>query len=282
VSTSTEPRTRERDLPDPDAEREVDLGRYWHSLIQRCWLPVAGLIVGAVIGYLVSIGGNQVYTAKTTVYLGQPLSPSSSIQLQSQATNPSTVGQIIHSEAALRVAARAAGMPVAKLRGHVASRPVAGALTKLGQTPLVLITVTSQTPRRAQVAANMLARSVIRQTSTYVSTLIKSLQEQIDGYTKSLDTIDRSLSASGLSSTDKLVASFSRFQIVEQLTTAKQQLAVAKEVELGRQVTFAVATKTTARSRRNSVIVAALIGLLIGIAAALLWDPAGRIARRPA
>jgi capsular polysaccharide biosynthesis protein len=283
VSTSTEPRTRERDLPDPDAEREVDLGRYWHALIQRWWLPVAGLIVGAIIGYLVSIGGNQVYTAKTTVYLGQPLSPSSSIQLQSQATNPSTVGQIIHSEAALRVAARAAGMPVTKLRGHVASRPVAGALTKLGQTPLVLITVTSQTPRRAQVAANTLARSVIRQTSTYVNTLIKSLQEQIDGYTKSVDAIDSALkSGGGLSGTDKLVASIQRAQFVDQLTTAKQQLAVAQQVELGRQVTFAVATKTTARSRRNSVVVAALIGLLIGIAAALLWEPAGRIARRPA
>src|SRR5213079_538502 len=114
--------------------------------------------IGIVVGLLVSVGGNQVYTAKTTVYLGQPLSPGGSFQLQSQATNPSTVGQIIHSEAAWRVAARAAGMPVAKLRGHVTSRPVAGAMTKLGQTALVLISVTSQTPRRAQVAANMLAR----------------------------------------------------------------------------------------------------------------------------
>src|SRR5438094_6003554 len=249
--------------PDPDAEREVDLRSYLSALTLRWWLPAAGLVGGIVIGLLISLGGRQVWTANSTVYLGQPLSPTGSVQIQSDATNPSTVGVIIHSEANLRRAARAAGMPVSKLRGHVSSRPVAGALTKLGQTPLVLITVTSQTPRRAQVAANMLARSVIRQTSTYVTTLTKSLQEQIDGYTKAVDTIDRSLSASGLSSTDKLVASFSRFQIVEQLTTAKQQLAVAKEVELGRQVTFAVATKTTVRSRPNSVIVAALIRLLI-------------------
>jgi len=57
---------------------------------------------------------------------------------------------------------------------------------------------------------------------------------------------------------------------------------VVKEVELGRQVTFARAAKTTARSRRNTVIVAALIGLLIGIFAALLWEPVGRIVRKPA
>jgi Chain length determinant protein len=268
--------------PDLDAEREVDLGRYWHALIQRWWLPVAGLIVGAVIGYLVSIGGNQVYTAKSTIYLGQPLSPIGSVQLQSQATNPSTVGQVIHSEAALRQAARAAGIPVRKLRGHVTSRPVAGALTKLGQTPLVLVSVTGAAPRQTQVAANTLAQIVIHQTSSYVNKLIASLQDQIAGYTKSLDAIDHSLSSSGLSGTDKLVASIQRAQFVDQLTTAKQQLAVAQEVELGRQITYAVATKTTARSRRNSVIVAALIGLLIGAAAALLWEPAGRIARRPA
>jgi uncharacterized protein involved in exopolysaccharide biosynthesis len=34
--------------------------------------------------------------------------------------------------------------------------------------------------------------------------------------------------------------------------------------------------KTTARSRRNSVVVAAFLGLLAGLAAALLWDPVAR------
>ena len=282
MATTQERPPQRDDLPDLDAEREVDLHGYWNSLAQRWWLPVAGAIIGIVIGLLVSVGGNQVYTAKTTVYLGQPLSPGGSFQLQSPATNPSTVGTIIHSEAALRQAAQAAGMPVAKLRGHVTSRAVAGSLTKLGQTPLVLISVTSPRPREAQVAANTLAKLVIQQTSTYVNTLIKSFEGQIGGYTQSLNAIDNSLKSSSLSGTDKLVASIQRAQIVDQLTTAKQQLAVAKEVELGRQVTFARAAKTTARSRRNTVIVAALIGLLIGIFAALLWEPVGRIVRKPA
>jgi capsular polysaccharide biosynthesis protein len=282
MASTRERPTRRDDLPEVDDEREVDLHGYWNTLAQRWWLPVAGLIGGIVIGLLVSVGGSQVYTAKTTVYLGQPLSPGGSFQLQSVATNPSTVGTVIHSEAALRQAARAAGMPVSKLRGHVTSRAVAGSLTKLGQTPLVLISVTSPRPREAQVAANTLAKLVIQQTSTYVNTLIQSLESQISGYTKSLDAIDASLKSSGLSGTDKLVASIQRAQIVDQLTTAKQQLAVAKEVELGRQVTFARAAKTTARSRRNTVIVAALIGLLLGIFAAFLWEPVGRIVRRPA
>ena len=63
------------EVPDPDAEREVDLHRHWNALVERWWLPAAGAVAGIVIGLLVSFGGNQVYTAKTTVYLGQPLSP---------------------------------------------------------------------------------------------------------------------------------------------------------------------------------------------------------------
>jgi hypothetical protein len=34
-----------------------------------------------------------------------------------------------------------------------------------------------------------------------------------------------------------------------------------------------VAAKATARSARNSVVVAGLIGLIIGFFAALLWEP---------
>src|SRR5438270_13959136 len=158
--------SRPPDVPDVDAEREVDLRSYWNRLVERWWLPAVGLVGGIVIALLVSIGGNQVYTAKSTVYLGQPLSPTGGVQLQSDATNPSTVGTIIHSEEALRAAALKAGIPVAKLRGHVTSRPVAGALTKLGQTPLVLITATGKTPRPTQVAANALAQIVVTRTST--------------------------------------------------------------------------------------------------------------------
>jgi uncharacterized protein involved in exopolysaccharide biosynthesis len=280
MATSTEPRPTEREAPDPDAEREVDLHRHWNALLLRWWLPAAGLVGGIVVGLLVSIGGSQVYTAKTTVYLGQPLSPTGSVSLQTDATNPSTVGQIIHSEEALREAARTAGMPVGKLRGHVTSRSVSGALTKLGQSPLVLITVTGSAPRQTQVAANRLAGIVIARTSSYVNGLIDGLNGQIAGYTRSLAAIDSA--SAGLAPTDRLLAAIQRAQLVDQLTTAKQQLAVAKQVMKGKQETFAVATKTTARSRRNTVVVAALIGLLLGIFAALLWEPAARVVRRTA
>jgi uncharacterized protein involved in exopolysaccharide biosynthesis len=54
---------------------------------------------------------------------------------------------------------------------------------------------------------------------------------------------------------------------------ARQVLAQAEQVELPRVIDRGVAAKTTARSPRNSVVVAGLIGLIIGLFAALLWDP---------
>jgi uncharacterized protein involved in exopolysaccharide biosynthesis len=38
-------------------------------------------------------------------------------------------------------------------------------------------------------------------------------------------------------------------------------------------ISRAAASKTTARSHRNSTVVGALIGLILGGIAALLWDP---------
>jgi gas vesicle protein len=45
--------------------------------------------------------------------------------------------------------------------------------------------------------------------------------------------------------------------------------------------TTAASNKITARSRRNTVLIGALIGLILGAIAALLWDPvAARVTPR--
>ena len=61
---------------DPDAEREVDLRSAWDRITARWWLPVGGLVLGAILGVLVSIGSGDVYKAEALIYLGQPFTPS--------------------------------------------------------------------------------------------------------------------------------------------------------------------------------------------------------------
>src|SRR5205085_12611651 len=90
---------------DPEAEQEVDFGRYRRLLAARWWVPVAGLVVGAVIGYLIALGGSQVFKATATLYLGQPYTASGNVQLQSAQMNPSAVRVIAHAESSLAQAA---------------------------------------------------------------------------------------------------------------------------------------------------------------------------------
>ena len=64
-----------------------------------------------------------------------------------------------------------------------------------------------------------------------------------------------------------------RGALEEDRLQARQLLALAEQVELPRIIDRGAATKTTARSTRNSAAVAGLIGLLLGFLAALLWEP---------
>jgi hypothetical protein len=286
---------RDQDLPDLDAEREVDLRSYWDRIVAHWWLPAAGLAVGLVIGYLISLGGSQVYRGKAVVYLGQPLS-ASGVQIQSQATNPSTVRTIVTSEATIDSVARKVGLKPSQLRGHISTQAVSGNITRLGQNPLVSISVTGSLRGKVAHAANELAKAVVASPAlaNYSSTKISTLSALIGNEQSALNSLDKNIKAQqaasnapGLSTTDRLILTNTlngliqqRLVTVQQLTTNQQLLALAKDVEAPKINTRAVAVKTTARSRRNSVLVAGLIGLILGTIAALLYEPARRVVRR--
>ncbi|HEY2938731.1 MAG TPA: Wzz/FepE/Etk N-terminal domain-containing protein [Gaiellaceae bacterium] len=297
MATQTPPRTPERRLPELEDEREVDLGRYWRTIAAHWWLPVAGIVAGIAIGLLISIGGSQVYQAKATIYLGQPLS-SSGVQVQSQATNPSTVRTIVTAPITIDAVANKVGLKPSQLRGHVSTQAVSGAITRLGQNPLVSITVTGHLRGKVAAAANALAIRVKTSPALarYSQVKIATLGEQVAAENKVVANIDAStrefqskIQQSSLSTVEKLILQNQlngllqqRQQIVSQRASDKQQLALAQEVEAPRVITRAVATKTTARSRRNTIVVAALIGLILGLIAALVWEPLMRVVRRPA
>jgi uncharacterized protein involved in exopolysaccharide biosynthesis len=298
MATQTPPRTPERRLPELEDEREVDLGRYWSTIATHWWLPVAGLAAGILIGLLISIGGSQVYQAKATVYLGQPLS-SGGVQVQSQATNPSTVRQIVQAPITIDAVARKVGLRPGQLRGHVSTQAVSGAITRLGQSPLVAITVTGHLRAKVAAAANELALAVknspaLARYSTIKIQNLRRLVESQEGALATIDAATKKLQAAiqrggGLSTTEQLILLGQlnglvqqRLSIVDQLSSNQQQLALAQEVEAPKVINRAVATKTTARSRRNTIVVAALIGLILGVIAALVWEPLMRAVRRPA
>ena len=287
--------SRPQAVPDPDAEREVDLRSVWERIAARWWLPLLGALAGAVIGFLLALGGGSTYEARALLYLGQPFTTAGGGQIQSLATNPRTVGEIIRSEAALRAASQASGIPVNRLRGNVSSAPIVATGQSRLTTPLVEIRVNGSRPARAATAANTLAERVLVTTGDYVNDKIEVLTDQVEALNQELEEIDRRvdranaqletiLANDDLELSERLILTTNinstigfneqrRGTVQTELLQARQLLSLAERVEQGRVVEPAAGIKTTATSGRNAAVVGALVGLLLGCAAALLADP---------
>src|SRR4051812_3656322 len=151
---------------DFDAEREVDLARWRRALAALWWLPVAGLVVGAIFGVLASFRGGTSYKASALISLGQPTSPGGAL-VNGFGTNPRAVQQIVSSAAAQEQAANRADMRPSALRGHVSVGQV-GTVTGAGAaraTPLISLSVAGTKPSTTAAAANALARIVVLKTT---------------------------------------------------------------------------------------------------------------------
>jgi hypothetical protein len=245
-------------------EQEIDLRRYWSAVAARWWLPVLGLFAGAAIAYAVSLGGSDVWRGTALVYLGQPVTPSGA-QVQSLSTNPATAGEIAGSGAVQRRVERAAGLERGSLQGNVSVAAVSGNVSRLGQNPLVRVRVEGET-RKVAPAATALAREVVEGVSGYADEKIAVLEDGIEQSERDL------AQAEGAGTSDSNVLLW-RAELNNQLLLARQNLALAKNVERAKVVEEAVARRVTAQSRRNQVIVGAFLGLLLGLVAALAWEP---------
>ena len=273
-----------------DAEQEVDFRRYGGLLAARWWLVAAGLVAGVVVGYLLALGGGSVWKAEALISLGQPYTPSFGAPVTSYGTNPRAVSEIVRSESALKDAARAAGMHVGGLRGHVSTGQVGTAAATGGAraVPLISLTVQGAKPAKVEKAANRLAHTIVaRTTAPYVGQKIVTLNATLDSLQERINTQTQTVTLLQQESNNKSLAALDRLALISQLNgaeqllgtlkdeqaTAQQQLAFSQNVESATIVEQAAAVKSTARSRRTSILVGGLIGLILGALAAILWEP---------
>jgi uncharacterized protein involved in exopolysaccharide biosynthesis len=263
---------------DPEAEQEVDFARYVRLLGVRWWLLAAGVVAGAVIGYLVSLGGNQVYSAAATIYLGQPYTPTGGALVQNIQTNPSAVTTAVQSAAVQNeVANRCHAKPGAFNNGISTQAIATGASTKSGAqiNPLVKVSVQAKKGKVAACAANQLADEVVsaKHLGGYAAQKIANLKAQIALDDAQIKSVETAISSGSFSDTIKLIVQTTLRSYQQDKTTNEQLLLLAKGVESPFVYTHAASHKTTARSRRNTVVIGALIGLILGALAALLWEP---------
>jgi gas vesicle protein len=239
--------------------------------------------------------GRTVWRAQTIVYLGQPFAPLGGGQIQSLATNPRTVGEIIRSETALKNASDASGIPVSRLRSAISTRELLAAGQLRGINPLMEITVKGSGKRKVELAANALSARVVNRVSGYVTVKVEQLQRQVDVSESQLAAVEARIETAqrqqaqldadpSIPLSEKLLLNLNlnsvittadarRTALQDDLSEAQQLLNLAENVEKSRVVEPAGASKTTARSSRTSLLIGALIGLIIGAIAALVFDP---------
>jgi hypothetical protein len=295
---------RPMSTPELEAEQEVDFAKLWRALVQHWWLPAVGLVAGAVIGALVTVGHTTSWKATSQVYLGQALVGGSLAQLAptsiTLASNAVTSGQTI------RAVAAQLGIPTAKLSGHVSTSPVFGETgTKVGApTPIMAITVSGLPRHAALAAADALAQAAVVDVARFETSKLGTLRQHLAFDNAQIKAVnDRLASARAvqaqvladktLSSTDRLLGVVSQNAVITQALTqqialvqdsfaVQQSITLAQDIGTARVLTLASAHGSPGASRRTAVAIGAFIGLILGIIAALVWEPLVARRRQPA
>jgi len=264
---------------DPEAEQEVDFARYGRMLARRWWLVAVGVVAGAVIGYFLSLGGTKLYSATSTIYLGQPYNGTTAIlTLQ---TNPSAVSQIANAQfvdekVAAQCSSKKSKVTVGMFRKGISVQKVASATPTKGVaalvSPLVTVTVQASKGKVATCAANGLAEAAVLGIATYPKALVQIYEARVANDTNDIKRITTKLQTPGLAGTDAILLSTLLKSDQSDLATYQQNLVLATQVEMPRVTIHARDHQVSAQSPRNTVLIAALIGLILGVIAALLWD----------
>ena len=251
---------------------------------------MSGLLVGAIVGLLVSAGGGKQWTGRRELYLGNPLENGAA--LTSSPTSLALASTYVTSLAVLRQAARASGIPVSRLSGNVSAKPVPGPTgTVLTQPPpLLLVSVTAADAHKADRAADDLARLVVSQFQPFARRKLRIAEAGLAQERHQVGDINRrltqalnaeaALARSGAN--EPLVSEYTqinatlaneRSMLDSGITSFKTLISLTKGVEAPRIVSSTQSESTTSSSRSSSILIGAIIGLLLGLLAATFWRP---------
>jgi uncharacterized protein involved in exopolysaccharide biosynthesis len=317
--TQTEMRPRgPRPEPDLDFEEEVDLGRYWHALAARWWVPVIGVALGAVVGLLAAAGGARSYEARGVVYLGTPHGPGGEGALQNLPTRLAMLNEFIRSRDLVREISGRVDIPIGRLRSAITVDTIPGVERPRFESPspLVEVLVRQRSARVANEIVNLVSGHIVRGFSTFVDLKLENYEERrkraerrlvvtaarLERAEKDydealatqarlrtnparLDPAAQLILLANNANTIQFLSNRLQFYEARQATldgtllTLSELIAQAEQVERARVIERAEAHRESGPSRRTGAIVGALIGLLVGVLVALLWEPVARRVR---
>jgi hypothetical protein len=230
---------------------EVRVSDYFRRAMRRWYVIVISVVAAVLLVFLHGVSGatNQA-TATASVYLGQPFSPGgSSVLTQTPLSNPTISINYVTAPQQIAAAAKAAGIDHRSLRSHVSVLSSGGATSAAAKTggnagsPTISITVEGPWTR-VKVQKAPLAK--VAAESPWVS--------------------------------DLATAGVQIGTLTVNLTNDQVALVATHDIESAQFIAQASGRKVSARTRRNSLVIAALVGLIVGTGLALAWEA---LAARP-
>jgi hypothetical protein len=278
--------------PAVPSDADVDLGKWAYRVVARWYIILACVIIAAVIASLGASSGHKVWTARALVNEGLPYTAAGAQITSSLGTNPSAAATIIKQDAIVKFVAGKVDLTPARLKAAISTAPVGQPNVKANYTPLVSIIVRGPWKAKVAPAANLLAGEFLKKITSFQRGKLKTLTAQTNSEAAQLKTLaqrDKQAIANyntltkqtGLSPFEKTLALNSAAGLLNSIETRIQQLQAqhsedllnldqVKYIELSSLVARGVPVQSTAASKRAGYAVAIILGLLVGVLAALL------------
>jgi len=276
---------------------------YFRRAMRRWYVIVLSVVAAVALVFLHGVSGATKQAAATaSVYLGQPFTPGgASVLTTTPLSNPQISIQYVLAPQQIAKAAAAAGIDHGSLRKHVsvlssspAGSGAAGKASTGGGPPTISINVEGPWTRaKVQTAANSLAHSLIDYANRYttmktnlISGRVKTEQAEmrvLQEVQKRAHANLQSIDSSSAAPLDKVAASS---PFVSDLSSAADQigtltlnltndqvaLVATKDIESSQFISEAAGHQVSAATRRSSLVIAAMVGLIVGIGLALAWE----------
>jgi capsular polysaccharide biosynthesis protein len=269
-------------------DREITIRDYLKVAWSGRWLILATTVIGIIIGVVVSIAHNAAYSATARVGLGQPTSVQG-VPLQSPFTSSQTVASAIDVTGLADQTALVLGIPQSEVRGHVHVSTPIGVSPTIVAPPVVIIAASNAHANTAVSIANGFANQLVQSAGTQVVQVERTLTSQAAQalvQQHQLSARIAALQAGGSSNPGDAVALATDTQLLgtAQTNAANAQLALAQvQATEAPQVlaqAYSATSSNTAPKRLQSIVLAGLIGFLLGLIATFIWrgSPAARAA----
>jgi len=277
-------------------DREITLRDYGRVLWSGRWLILTATLIAALVGLILTFVQTTEYVAEAELYLGQATTVSGT-PVSTPATNPATAPTALTGDNLVDRVAEELGVTPSRVRQGVELTAPRAPGGSVGNQPTVAtITFTDESRDIARRGANAYAEAVLEEARrssaevvrTYEAAVqqseadVERLQGAMTRYSAELEAGaqgDRALTLQSL-----LFSAGQQLQ-VSSTDLAEQRLNLVKERQYGQPEIISLAQSPSSSSsfpnRLRTVVLAAIIGLIVGVIVTFVWrgSPAGRAAR---